>query len=99
MEQVEVGLLTPGGNNAVVQMPGRKFPGVLVQGDTMSSLLALAEAAESLLQQGDTQRGAEEVADLANSLAEMLTGYEAALAQHGIRRPYSGTFRRLPNDD
>ena len=36
MEHVEVELFTDGGNNAVVRMPGRRSPGVVVQGDSLS---------------------------------------------------------------
>jgi Family of unknown function (DUF6959) len=31
-------LLTPPGNYAVVQLPGRKFPGVVFQGDSLAAL-------------------------------------------------------------
>jgi len=37
---VEVELFADGGNNAVVRLPGRTFPGVLIQGDSLSSLRA-----------------------------------------------------------
>jgi hypothetical protein len=38
MERVEAELFTDGGNNAVVRLPGRRFPGVLIQGDSLSIL-------------------------------------------------------------
>ncbi|MFF5778388.1 DUF6959 family protein [Streptomyces virginiae] len=38
MERVEAELFTDGGNDAVVRLPGRDFPGVLIQGDTLSIL-------------------------------------------------------------
>ncbi|WP_420709074.1 DUF6959 family protein [Streptomyces sp. NRRL B-1140] len=31
MERIEAELFTDGGNDAVVRIPGRRFPGVLVQ--------------------------------------------------------------------
>ena len=46
MNKVEVELYTDQGNNAVLQLPNRNYPGVVVQGD---SLLNLTRAAESLL--------------------------------------------------
>jgi hypothetical protein len=33
MERVAAELFTDGGNNPVVRLPGRRFPGVLIQGD------------------------------------------------------------------
>lgn len=38
MERIEVELFTDGGNDAVLRMPGRQFPGVLVQGDSLHVL-------------------------------------------------------------
>jgi hypothetical protein len=35
MERIEAELFTDGGNDAVVRMPGRRFPGVLMQGDSL----------------------------------------------------------------
>ncbi|MFD3621492.1 DUF6959 family protein [Streptomyces sp. NPDC058676] len=35
MERIEAELFTDGGNDAVVRMPGRRFPRVLVQGDSL----------------------------------------------------------------
>ncbi len=34
MTRIEVDLLTNQGNGAVLRLPERKFPGVVVQGDT-----------------------------------------------------------------
>ncbi|WP_373294465.1 DUF6959 family protein [Streptomyces albiflavescens] len=39
MERVEAELFTDGGNDAVVRLPGRNFPGVLIQGDTLSAAM------------------------------------------------------------
>jgi hypothetical protein len=38
MERIEVELFSHPGNNAIVRMPGRRFPGVLIQGDSLSNL-------------------------------------------------------------
>ncbi|GAA4998584.1 DUF6959 family protein [Streptomyces siamensis] len=38
MKRVEAELFTDGGNHAVVHLPGRKFPGVLMQGDSLHIL-------------------------------------------------------------
>ena len=40
-------LLTPPHNGAVVQLPDRAFPGVVVQGDSLQILCELAERAVS----------------------------------------------------
>lgn len=38
MEHIEAELFTDGGNDAVVRLSGRRFPGVLVQGDSLRIL-------------------------------------------------------------
>lgn len=94
VDQVEVELLSPGGNNAVVRMPGRRFPGVLVQGDTLASLLSWAERVEALLQAKQQAKALEDAQGLADELATWLQDYEAALQLHGIKRPYVKTEGR-----
>ncbi|MFI2758016.1 DUF6959 family protein [Streptomyces echinatus] len=37
MERVEAEPFTDGGNDAVARLPGRNSPGVLIQGDTLST--------------------------------------------------------------
>ncbi len=49
---------------------------------------------ERLLFKSNRVEAADELADLADSLADMLHGYEAALAAHDLERPYNMTFRR-----
>ncbi|MFE9967575.1 hypothetical protein OG894_38555 [Streptomyces sp. NBC_01724] len=53
MERVEAELFTDSGNNAVVRLPGGRFPGVLIQGDSLSILRSdVAEVVEAF-DQGD----------------------------------------------
>ncbi|HCT78032.1 MAG TPA: hypothetical protein DGG94_04065 [Micromonosporaceae bacterium] len=37
MDRIEAELFSDGGNNAILRMPGRAFPGIVVQGDTLST--------------------------------------------------------------
>ena len=93
METVPVELFTDGGNNAVIRMPGRAFPGVLVQGDTLSTLWSSAAAALDQLRKPDGRvEGLSELQDLVGHLDALLTRYERTLDAHEIRRPY-----HLPN--
>ena len=73
-------LLTPPGNYAVVQLPGRRFPGVVFQGD---SLAVLCEEAANLAKQ------CADAVDLSASLDSILRGYIAVLDQLGIELPFS----------
>ncbi|WP_373560367.1 hypothetical protein [Streptomyces sp. Ag109_G2-15] len=48
MERVEAELFTDGGNDAVIRLSGRRFPGVLIQGDSLRILRSdLAEVVEA----------------------------------------------------
>ncbi|MFE8016361.1 DUF6959 family protein [Streptomyces antibioticus] len=88
MDHVEAELYTDGGNDAVVRLPGRRFPGVLLQGDSLHILRNdLAEVAEACERGALTE--ARHSADLLlTNLDALLTRYEDALRQHGIPRPY-----------
>ncbi|MFG2938356.1 DUF6959 family protein [Streptomyces sp. NPDC048282] len=88
MERIEAELFTDGGNNAVVRMPGRRFPGVLVQGDSLRILRGdVAEVMEAC-ERGDLAEAREFAGLHLATLDALLARYEAALAEHGIPRPY-----------
>ena len=88
MERVEVELFTDGSNNAVVRMPGRNFPGVLIQGDSLSVIRSgVAEIRDACRAEGATE--ALELADfLLEDLDEIVLRYTDALARHGLRKPF-----------
>jgi hypothetical protein len=69
-------------NMAVVKHPGRAYPGVLVQGDTLHSMVAslgdcLPDEAAGRLQ------------EVAERLEDMLTHYRSVLAANQIQLPFS----------
>jgi hypothetical protein len=69
MKELTVLLYGEQTNNAVLKMPGRKFPGVLLQGDTLKNLLDTSEQVASLAR----QQGNSELIDEAEGLTEMLS--------------------------
>ncbi|MDF9817130.1 hypothetical protein [Streptomyces sp. SPB162] len=88
MERVEAELFTDGGNDAVVRLPGRNFPGVLIQGDTLRILQTdVAELAE-LCAAGDLEEARLVARLLHTDLGEKLQRYTEALEAHGISRPF-----------
>jgi hypothetical protein len=82
MSMIEVELLAREGNVAVVRLADRKFPGLLIQGDTMATMNQLFEAL------GESQEIPEEVLEVRDRLRELMTYYEAVLREHDIRLPY-----------
>ncbi|WP_371799133.1 hypothetical protein OG963_15045 [Streptomyces sp. NBC_01707] len=88
IERVEAELFTDGGNDAVLRLPGRRFPGVLIQGDTLSVLQAdVAELAE-LCSAGDLEEARNAASLLHAELRAKLERYTAALEAHEITRPF-----------
>ena len=79
----EVRLLTEPRNYAVVQLPERRFPGIVFQGD---SLQALIKDLEVVLVEPTATAGV--VRDVIDRLCEVRTFYEATLERHGIELPY-----------
>ena len=75
-------LLALDGNLAVIQMPGRRFPGLLVQGDTLTSIRHVLDSVE------DPSTLPSEIQELRSRLDELLSFYELVLLERGTRLPY-----------
>jgi hypothetical protein len=73
-------------NAAVMRHPGRRFPGLLVQGDTLHSLFRRADLVCKEIEQDSP--AFEEANDLRNTLQEYLSHYKAVLARHEIEPPF-----------
>lgn len=80
-----VKLLSASTNYAVVHLPGRAFPGVVFQGDSLRNLVAdLREAAG----EADPEEQAHALAEVIERLASVQRHYEAVLDREGIATPY-----------
>jgi signal transduction histidine kinase len=75
-------------NFAVVQLPDRRYPGVVVQGDTLNRLVNQLADMSVLLTDGQTAALAEEIEDMRELLAEALAGYESVCAARAVDLPY-----------
>jgi len=85
---MQVDLLSPPINFAVVQLPERKYPGVVMQGDTLRSLQRQVERMGQLLDTGELEDLAGEIEDLKEQLSGALTYFERVCAERGIILPY-----------
>jgi len=73
-------------NAAVVRMQGRRFPGVVVQGDTLSVIVYRARnVCEQIAAGGDALNAARE---LLAGLETLQAHYESVLSAHGLPLPY-----------
>ena len=94
MDRVEVEVFSQAVNAWIIRTPGRQFPAAVVQGDSLSSLYALAE---SVLARARACGCADpELAGEAEELRDQLWGrvrhYEETLRASGIRLPYERTL-------
>jgi hypothetical protein len=87
-------------NSGIVQIPGRRFPGVVVQGDSLSAMFDdLASALLSAKTRGD-EDAFYAIFIVASRFQDMLIAYEAALKATGAELPYSTPITsRLVRDD
>lgn len=90
VERIEVELFTDPGNDAVVRLPGRRFPGIVVQGDRLSALRD--DLAAIVAHAGGPVTDIEDLrADLDLLLSDvdaLVTRYEDALRTHAVPLPY-----------
>jgi hypothetical protein len=73
-------------NAAVMRHPGRRFPGVLVQGDTLYTLCVSADSACRAAGRGSPAFG--ELNELRNALQALLAQYKTVLAEHDLPPPF-----------
>ena len=88
IDQTSALILSHVSNSAIVHLPGRKFPAVAIQGDSLSIMLSQAKSfAKFFLNQKDEELYFEAL-DLALKLQAHLTHYEDVLEKTGMTIPY-----------
>jgi hypothetical protein len=73
-------------NVAIIRLPGRQFPGMLIQGDALHNLSSMA---------ADALAGAEpqsdhwhDIKELADQLQSRVSYYAQILREHGMELPF-----------
>jgi hypothetical protein len=89
-ESRTVEILSGATNAAVVQLSGRRFPGIVVQGDTLHSWSVLAD---SLMVSVNATANVDpevalEMVELADLIRGHLDAYEDVLRARGLELPY-----------
>lgn len=89
MEKIELEVFSQASNFAVIRVPGRRFPGSVIQGDSLSILYHQAAfVARRARTTSDTELI--EAADyLCELITERLRHYEEVLQAAGIDFPYA----------
>ncbi|WP_329528741.1 DUF6959 family protein [Streptomyces sp. NBC_01462] len=88
MERVEAELFTDGGNDAVVRLPGRRFAGVLIQGDTLRILSADVAELVELCAASDVEEARRAACLLHEEIGAKLQRYIDTLDAHEEGRPF-----------
>jgi hypothetical protein len=90
-KMLEFELLCSESNAVVARHPDRSYPGLLIQGDTLRTILddieELSEGAEA--EDLETVKEISEV--LKERFIDLLTHYEKVLKQHGQELPYTNS--------
>ncbi len=87
MRKDEVEIFSDATNASVIRHPDRRFPGVLIQGDTLYSM---CQRADFIAQEiGRVTPGFDDLNELRNQLWSLLTHYKAVLVEHGVKIPFS----------
>lgn len=83
-------VLSEASNRAVVHMDGRKFPGLVLQGDSLLNLLLASQRIGTRLKEltdgGDDALWAAQ--ELSDNLLSLVLHYQNVLEQYGIEPPY-----------
>ncbi|NKX88017.1 DUF6959 family protein [Nocardia coubleae] len=77
------------GDYSLIRWSGRKFPGLLMQGDTLSILVSDARELEELIDAGDLEEARAAAHELLRSLSVMQRSYEEMMKLAGVKLPYA----------
>ncbi len=91
MKKEEVEIFSDATNQAVMKHPGRNYPGVLIQGDTLYSICQSLDDVCTELKCKNTEAAFDEANELRNALWGKLNHYKAVLGEHEIELPFSET--------
>ena len=89
MKKEEVEIFSDSTNQAVMKHPGRNYPGVLVQGDTLYSICRDLDRVCREISNGNVDEAFDELNEIRNSMWEKLNHYKVVLGEHDIKLPFS----------
>ena len=86
-------------NSGIVHMPGRRFPAVAIQGDSLSSMLSSALSLMKSAKDHNDENMFYEAQDLAERITDHLKHYETVLNSEGFEKPYTVNISELNFDE
>jgi hypothetical protein len=88
MSRLDVEIYTDQGNFAILRLPERRYPGVLVQGDTLATICRAVDAIRSRVHEFGDEDLLEQALELDRILKAALHKYEGVLRANDIDLPY-----------
>jgi hypothetical protein len=76
------------GNHALVQLDGRKYPGLLVQGDSLKQVEAAVDDLIELRRQGEDGEFDEALREVAEVIKALTDSYESMMREANLGLPY-----------
>lgn len=89
MRTANVEIFSDQSNAAVMRHPERRFPGVLIQGDSLYVLCRQADAACAGAKPSANADAYDELNNLRNTLWSYLNHYKVVLSEHQLPLPFS----------
>jgi predicted RNase H-like HicB family nuclease len=89
MQYMELEVYSQAIDRGIVKMPSQSFPGLILQGETLASLLKLAKTAYEKSQSTTDTELIDTSRELMENLQKLVSHYEATLGKHNIPLPYS----------
>jgi hypothetical protein len=75
-------------NAAILRHPGRRFPGMLIQGDTLHTLCVAIDRICAAARSNVAPDTLDEIVDLQKRMQEFLFHYKSVLRDHGLPLPF-----------
>ena len=89
MEYMELEVYSQSINRAIIKMPSQGFPGLLLQGETLASLLKLAKTVHEKSQNTNDTELMDTSRELVESIQKLVSHFESTLHRNNIPLPYS----------
>ena len=89
MEYMELEVYSQSINRGIVKMPSQSFPGLVLQGETLATLLKLASTVLEISQATNDSKLVDTARELTETIQKLMSHYESTLNRHNIPLPYS----------
>ena len=93
MKKIAVDCLSDASNYSVIRSPGRRFPAILVQGDSLRTMADLAGEIQEMVKRSSNDELRATVDELVEQLQSRVKHYEQVMADEHLPLPY-GTFKQ-----